>query len=365
MRITLTTFFPIWALSKIEASEPLKPSWNGSYENVKVKNQSYCYPFEGGSGQKIQPLKLLPNDVLLDSISALDDGRMGLIYALVSTTYPILYVGITQGTIRKGIFGTGRLGHHIRKLFACHSTHTSHTEGWTSHAIERYRDRMDVYQSSSSSKRMLANFYGTLVGGDLLLAFGSTDGHWDPADYEGTVLKALDKSFKTNGIKLHILNSKSTKMAPASIAVPDNIDINSQFISTSLEVTPKNKLKNVARNEVWLDIESLANYCDQVDSISVENITFCISGRFKKLWEDQWHERILEMASEWSNIETVCATAINVARRGNHLNNKIVSDFHEIFRIYESATRIMLRNSDDGYEWKLEPIEELKELLIK
>jgi hypothetical protein len=363
MDIKLTPLYPLWSMTKVEATGTLNMNWDESYESVKVKRQSYRYPRASGSGQKIQPIKLIARNKLPEPIAALDDGRKGHVYVLLSTTYPILYVGISQGTLRTGVFGAGRLGHHIRKLFACHSAQTSHTHGWPYHAINRYRDRVAAYQAALGAMPKSSNHYSTLVGGDLLVAFVETCEKWDPANYEGTVLDALHKYLISKEIDLQILNTGVVKKNPATVCLPSNIADVSVDLLSFLSMTITQQIKILRENEVPLDINNFSNYCYDGNLVKVNNIIHCISGSFQKLWDDQWYGRILEMASEWDNIESACLAAINVAQDGGFLNNKLKSQLHEVFRIYESSTRIMLMDGEDGYEWKLKPINELKKFL--
>jgi hypothetical protein len=362
MNIKLTPLFPLWSMTKVEATGTLNMKWDEDYESVKLKGHSYRFPRAGGSGQKIQPINLMPRDQLPEPIAALDDGRKGHIYVLLSTIYPILYVGISQGTLRRGVFGAGRLGHHIRKLFACHSAQTSHTQGWPYHAINRYRDRVAAYQATLGAMPKSSNHYSTLVGGDLLIAFAETCEKWDPANYEGTVLDALNINLNTEGINLQILNTGVVKRNPATISLPSNIADVSNNLLAFLDMSAAQKIKSIAKNEVHLDINNFSNYCNGGDLSEVKNIICSISGSFQKYWDEQWHDKILEMASEWDDIESVCSIAIDVAQKGG-LNKKLISQFHEIFKIYEHSTRVMLKDNDDGCEWKLEPINELKRLL--
>lgn len=363
MIIKLTSFAPLWSMTKVEATGSLEMGWDGAYESVKAKNHSYRYPRAGGSGQKIQPLKLMLRDNLPENIASLDDGRSGHIYILLSTVYPILYVGISQGNLRNGVFGAGRLGHHMRKIFASHASQTSHTQGWPSHAIDRYRDRVAAYQTSRGLNLKPSNNDGTLVGGDLLIAFGKTDEEWDPADYEGTVLDTLHDSLKLNGIDVQILNTGSVKRKAAVINLPDNIkEVTQNFLSSCAD-NNSNKVDCTAENEVHLDIDTLANYCESIDPTKVDHVIGCLSGNFKQYWDSQWHARLLERATDWDNIESVSSIAIAIARKGGCINNKLINQFDEIFKIYESSTRIFLKDTDDGYEWKLKPIEELKNSL--
>ena len=361
MRIELTALYPLWSLSMVVASNCLNVGWDSSYESVKIKGQSYRYPGSGGAGQKIRSPKLLPRELLPDAVAALDDGRKGIVYVLCSTIYPILYVGISRGTLRHGVFGAGRFGHHIRKVFACHASQTSHTEGWPAHAIERYRDR--VLADREPKSRTALNWQGTMIGEDLMLAFGAVEGPWDPAKFEGTVLDAMLASFAWDSPWCQGLNTGTVKRTPAEIQVPRNLDEILQTQRNFRGLSEKPRLARISVNEMPLDIESVARHCrlrQSVDPGILDRIARCMAGDFKELWNDQWRDRLLEMAEEWSNIEMSSLIAVSVAQQGGHLKSKIVDQFNEIFDQYEAATRVMLRDGDDGYQWKLEPIQALR-----
>ena len=203
LNIRFTNLYPLWALTSVIAKGKFNPDWSGRYEKIKSGKGFQTIPELGGSCQSIMPIKLLEKPHLPSEISTLDDGRKGFIYIFCSTHYPIIYVGITDGDIRTGVFRDGRFMHHLRKTFACHSSSTSHTTGWQSHAFARYRDRRN---SLTAAPHNPENILGSLVGSDLMIAFAPVELPEDPANYEGTVLREICNSSLWGNTNAQVLN---------------------------------------------------------------------------------------------------------------------------------------------------------------
>jgi len=107
--LNFTDFYPLWRLSDVVATGTFNSHWNGSYDRITLKSKAYWYPQHGGCGQKIPSFKLKPTPALPGPIASIETLGNGVVYVLCSTIYPILYVGITDKGLRKGIFGGGVL----------------------------------------------------------------------------------------------------------------------------------------------------------------------------------------------------------------------------------------------------------------
>lgn len=218
--LNFTDFYPLWRLSDVVATGTFNSHWNGSYDRITLKSKAYWYPQHGGCGQKIPSFKLKPTPALPGPIASIETLGNGVVYVLCSTIYPILYVGITDKGLRKGIFGGGRFAHHMRKLYASHASSTSHTAGWPAHAIARYRDRVRIY--AEPAQQTTPNG-GTLIGGDLVMAFASANTPWNPKSHEGTVLDSIRDANAWGDLQVEILNTAGISREPANILVPNNL----------------------------------------------------------------------------------------------------------------------------------------------
>lgn len=366
MRISFTKFYPLWALAPVIAEGDLMEDWSCSYNFINSKGNSYCYPDRGGAGQAIQSPRLLNRNLLPEELAFLDDGRRGIIYIICSILYPVLYVGITRGSLRKGVFGSGRLVHHIRKLFACHAPQTSHTEGWREHAIARYGDRLAAKLNTTKGQDI--NWCGTLIGEDLVFAVGSIENNNDPTLIEGTILDAVEAGFASFNCAVNIMNKGKIKREQALIDLPSNLS----FIANELQKPQRADRIGSATSfkviEIPLSIDSIAKYCRTrrgVNQCACDRLTSCLAGSFPTFWEAQWRAKLFEAASEWRSIDFGISFAITAARKGGHLKKRTIKEFNEILDVYVKATKIMLQDTDEGSKWRCLEIESIRAGLWK
>lgn len=245
--IQFTDFYPLWSLGSVIATKRFNPLWNQAYETIRKGKGSYTYPHQGGCGQKIGSFQLMPRERLPSPIALLDNGQNGIIYVMCSTVYPILYVGITDSRLRTGIFGGGRFSHHMRKLFACHSSSTSHTAGWQTHAVTRYRDRIRIHGDRNDAN---PNTHATKVGGDLVMAFGTTNEPWRPGDHEGTVLDAIFKALDFGGLAIEVLNTATISRSEAVVITPANLQQTSGALRSFNALSDEDRLARLNQLEL-------------------------------------------------------------------------------------------------------------------
>ena len=131
--------------------------------------------------------------------------------------------------MRNGIFDSGRLIHHARKILAISKggTSTSHTRGWLDHAIERYKNNVAAYGLHLNDEQ----FQQDLLS-DIYIAIAH-QGHdsWAPVKVEGTVLDELDRGMNASTRGIKIMNSASTGRDPVIVRLPRNI-MNTLAMST-------------------------------------------------------------------------------------------------------------------------------------
>lgn len=127
MTATFSRFHPFHELSTASLAGSFTKAWSKDYNGN--------YPAGGGSGLRVKSVHLKPHAELPEDIRLLGDPQIkNFAHILTSTSYPILYVGVNNHSLRSGIFKAGRLGHHVRKLLAVHQNlQTNHTAGWRRH----------------------------------------------------------------------------------------------------------------------------------------------------------------------------------------------------------------------------------------
>ncbi len=217
MNINFTDFYPLETLTPIITEGLINPNWGCQYSTVKVGNQSRTYPDNFGCMQKLFQTILFNSDVLPTEIQAVNEGGQGLIYVLTSLAYPLLYVGISSKNLQTGLFSVGRFSHHLRKIFAIHNVSTSHTLGWQEHAVQRYKDRININSNNESSP---SRAYISCIGSDLQIAFAHNGlEEWCPGEYEGTVFDYFYDQFKMHP-DLICMNTGKMKRSEVHINAP-------------------------------------------------------------------------------------------------------------------------------------------------
>jgi hypothetical protein len=352
MEIRFTDFYPMERLAPLIVDGSLNRNWNKRYSSDK-KRTSRIYPDDLGSGQTLVAPKLFHHDLLPIEVQQLNQTANGLIYVLTSTSYPILYVGISAKNLSKGLFNEGRISHHLRKIFAIHCVSTSHTKGWQKAAIKRYEDRITMHEGDKSH----ASFSTDLccVGSDLQIAFGySNVSHWNSKDYEGSVFEFFESKLKLAHLDLDVLNTKKMNRSAAQIFQPSNLDeVLGKFCTFNLsDIDHTLKLQLVAKRYAQLKI-------NDPDASLVLIAT--ISRVFKGLWEDSWHSTLYFMAEEWEVIDECAELALDVALYSS-AKAGFYKEFIEILDIYSKATYAYMHDFDGKGEWKLEKINQLLEL---
>ena len=207
MLVNFSNFFKLAEMCEVNIQGAFNQSWGGGYH--RPANDSDTIPV-GGSGLTVGKPNLNVINDLPSEISKLADQK-GFIYCIVSDSFPILYVGVSTGDLRTGVFGGGgRLRHHIRKLLASVDSGTNHTEGWRHHAGVRY----DEYKSITAS------------GGDInwvddvYISIAQAD---HPKLIEGTVLDCYVEQLVQQKIEVEVLNKGGVARAQAEVRLPKNI----------------------------------------------------------------------------------------------------------------------------------------------
>ena len=207
MSVVFSKFVKITQLCQLNIKGAFKHDWGGDYD--QLANGKDFNPADG-SGLVVGQPKLNANSDLPIDISKLVD-QQHFIYCIISETFPILYVGISTGDLRSGVFGGGRLHHHIRKLLGSIGGGTNHTEGWQHHAVERY----EAY------KMTLASGQDVTWVDDVYIAIAQVD---HPKLIEGTVLDCYVEKFIKKKIEVEVLNTAKVKRQPANIELPKNLN---------------------------------------------------------------------------------------------------------------------------------------------
>ncbi len=213
MALVFSDFYKLDQLAQLRLGGSFSISWDGTYlptRNGKIPNP--------GSGLSSGNLPMKDENSLPTPIQALLEDR-GLIYIFISTKYPILYVGITENNLKEGFFGPGRISHHARKLLAALGGGTSHTGGWTDHAVQRYRDFVKLIAQGDATLERTA-FH---LCDDWRFAFASCR---FPKKHEGFVLDQVAPLLSNFWGNVIILNSNpdSLKRDHVEIKLPQNLD---------------------------------------------------------------------------------------------------------------------------------------------
>lgn len=215
--ISFTPFVSLKSISAFEIRGPLVHDWECRYTDNGA-------PHAQGSGLQLINFTVRGKEDLTESLTAAGSnlGQLWqqvfvehrLIYILKSQTYPILYVGITNKGLQKGVFGaSGRLAHHIRKVFAILGTGTNHTSGWRAHAIARYRDLIAQHENPLDHDSVLTHF-----ADDLEISFGVFSSNESiPEAHEGYVLCAAFEKFSGTENSLQIMNTGAMEYTPIEI----------------------------------------------------------------------------------------------------------------------------------------------------
>jgi len=228
MTLIFTNFHQLGAICDIKIDGVFDPHWNKQYIEIiqgKKKKSKYIKPDEFGSGLNSMPLKLRLRQVQGDKVDlALTDiapvmNFNQIIYVIVSKKYPILYVGISEGGLLKGVLKNGRLRHHVHKMLAIRESGTSHTAGWLQHALDRYDANLLAKEEGLSEQ----DFKARLLD-DVYIAIAHC-GHdnWEPKQVEGTVLNALHAQMSSVLRPIQIMNTATVKYDPVEIEFPGNI----------------------------------------------------------------------------------------------------------------------------------------------
>lgn len=219
LTMQFTHFHPLESIAHVNVAGVFDPGWSGRYVRIWQPGSSYRQPEGNGSGLIIPGLRLLPEHALPADLRPLTKAR-GFVYVLVSCTYPILYVGITLGTLGSGMFGAGRFPHHVRKLLASRGCSTNHAKGWHEHARQLHAHiKAQVEARHVDPADMLA--LAPRLWGDWRIAVAH---HPDPEPHEGTVLHRFEALVHQRHGQCMILNTRKVRCEPVDIHVPGNWD---------------------------------------------------------------------------------------------------------------------------------------------
>lgn len=220
--LTFTPFVRFADISEFSIEGPLSHEWDCSYVQTNG-NSGSSTPSGNGSGLTLKKFDAKRYaDFLAGSTSFSYEIRKywdrvysqnRLIYIVRSDRYPVLYVGITEGGLDKGVFGvSGRLAHHVRKIFAIKSgKSTNHTAGWRSHAVERYQNLCNEH--ANMNERECTSF-----ADDLQISFGTFENSDQaPADHEGYVLCVAFERLQGTATALQVMNTGAMFYRPVSI----------------------------------------------------------------------------------------------------------------------------------------------------
>ena len=352
MDILFTNFYPLERLTPIIVEGALNRTWNKHYSSNGASS-SRVYPDDLGSGQTLLAPKLLPQEMLPLEIQEINQTAHGLIYVLTSISYPILYVGISKKNLSEGLFGEGRISHHLRKLFAIHNVSTSHTHGWQDPAIKRYEDRVAIESQDKSSVAFPADM--TCVGSDLQIAFGySNIVQWNSEDYEGSVFDYFHSQLKLVHPNLMVMNTKKMNRSKAHISQPGNLDaVVSEFGSLDLsDIDHSLNLKTAAKHYAELKTEDPNTSLFFIASIS---------RFFEGLWEDAWKNALYEVAEAWEVIDDCAELVLDIALY-SLAKPEFYREFIKILDVYIKATHICMHDFEGQGEWKLERVNRLLEI---
>lgn len=217
--IKFTNLYRILDICDIVREGELSRHWDGTYRRFISGNSSVNMPMDGGSQILLKSLPLKPKDQLPKDVRAALDHQEAL-YLVTSNRYPIHYVGITSKGIAGVFKGSGRFSHHARKLLASVvNKGTNHTDGWISHARERYTDLTNSIDEGRqpTDEELL---------GDIFIAFGVSESDWQSRDHEGMVSDYFGERIShVKSLTSSSLNSTSMSKKPAYIHDPCNFEI--------------------------------------------------------------------------------------------------------------------------------------------
>jgi hypothetical protein len=221
--LTFSPFTKLLDISKVEIKGTFNLNWNCSYEQSSSTKTPKTDPSSDGSGLKLTKFnikeepsffKVIKNEnEISEEILREIYSKPCLTYILKSSKYPILYVGITEVGLKRGVFSSnGRLAHHIRKIYAMIGPGTNHTQGWRSHAISRYKDLKQLKQTN----RQEFNLFQLMDDLEISFGFFSSD-EINPKDHEGFVLDSISKRLSGENHLLEIMNTGKMKYEPIDI----------------------------------------------------------------------------------------------------------------------------------------------------
>lgn len=226
MPLQFSNFYKLDTVCSVAITGSFNPSWNGSYVPIHSGGGVYKQPHGGGSNLSIKPLNIKPGVVEEGSSVRIDDiatlkSLNNLIYIVISSRYPIAYVGISERGLHQGIFGRGRFIQHLRKLLVSCDGATNHTGGWLQHAYRRYLDNALLKSSGVSDQDFLKN-----VLSDIYIAIGGCGNDaWEPKKVEGTVFDAAISAMTGFSSNVEGMNSKTGGLGrdPIAVALPSNL----------------------------------------------------------------------------------------------------------------------------------------------
>jgi len=207
--VSFTPFFKLNDLAFTKFDGVFNSDWQGDYHRVVSGDSSWSEPTLG-SGVVVGSPVLRDNSDLPSEVTELES-KSRFVYCIVSDIFPILYVGISEGDLRNGVFGAGRLQHHIRKLLASIGGSTNHTKGWRSHACLRYKQYRSIVETGED----------VVWVDDIHICFAQFD---SPKQIEGTVLDCFLESFRKHRVDADVLNRAKVLREPAKIDLPENLD---------------------------------------------------------------------------------------------------------------------------------------------
>lgn len=216
VKVKFTNCYRLLEVAHPNLSGQFSREWDRKYHRVTGKNSAstYIQPAQGGSQLEARSIPLadgLPEEIT-ETLSH-DEA----LYLLFSDRFDVVYVGITTKGIENGVFGRGRLIHHVRKLVASSTEATSHTKGWTQHAVERYEQILNSLDAGGqpSTEDLL---------GDIWVAIGVSADQWQSRNHEGTVLDHFKERIgEMTGRPFQILNSARVKNEPVIVQEPPNL----------------------------------------------------------------------------------------------------------------------------------------------
>jgi len=348
MEIIFTNFYALERLTPIILDGLINKEWNHQYSSVKVGGKNYIYPDNFGCAQNLISPKLFSEELLPPEIKKVSQDSHGLIYVLTSTVYPILYVGISSKNLGDGLFNSGRISHHLRKLFAVHASSTSHAQGWQSHAIKRYIDRVAISAKTPSDGTFSVGM--TSVGSDLQIAFGYTlGGAWNCEEFEGSVFDYFENRLKEFHPNLTVLNAGKMQRHEANIAEPKN----------TLEMIQSFSANDLTQIDHSLDLKAVLGWYQSANQNDDFNaIASSLSKVFKTLWDDGWRDSLSDMAEEWQDLDDCAEMILHIAMQSK-VKPQFYKEYIEILEIYKKTTDMHMKDIDGRGQWKLENINQL------